>query len=152
MPRKSTDHDKAAGPPKAIKHKPRPWKYDHMPSDEELSSKKPHAAAITQEELAEYRELQSLVRKAKEMRKSLLERLEAGAGVQPGTLWPDVETRPLQVLTWARLTEVFGEKRTAFIREHLEPTACRYLTIVERSPRGGRPAQRARRVDVHGTD
>jgi hypothetical protein len=118
-------------------HKPKSWEYDHTPDGDEVLGGEPQAgpqATITQKELAEYEKLQSLCRKKEELRLSILARLGAGAEVEQGKLWPCVDAREVKLLSWARLTEVVGEKRAAYIREHLEPTVCQYLTIGEVDP------------------
>jgi len=84
---------------------------------------------ITQEQLARYRELVSLERQRKSLRKKLLDMLAAGAPVEPGRLRLRVRTYSSRRLNFKTAFGIFTPAELDWIRTAIEPTVIQHLVV-----------------------
>jgi hypothetical protein len=88
---------------------------------------------ITQEQLANYKELLALERRRRSLRKKLLALLAAGAPVEPGRLRLRVRRHESRVLNFKTALSIFRQDELDWIRSVIEPTVTQHL-LVRRDP------------------
>lgn len=93
----------------------------------------PPPQAVTQDEL---RRLQTGLRQRREterLRKSILERLGAGAGIECGPLTAEVEEKRMRQITRTVLERLWGSEYVENLRQHLPYTVQRHLKVTNQS-------------------
>ena len=105
---------------------------------------------ITQRMLADYRRLKSMRNHHDQLRKQLLQLVEAGATVEDGRLDVDVRVTTQQRLTVAALVELLGPDVVEELRDSVEPSVFRTLVITERQTEAHRRPPRRRDIRGHG--
>lgn len=93
----------------------------------------PSPAPVTQDEL---RQLQIALRQRREadrLRKSILERLRAGADIESGSLTAEIEEKWARRFTRAALEVLWGTEYVEYLRQHLPETIQRHLKVLDQS-------------------
>ena len=84
---------------------------------------------ITQEELQELVDLVEPSRRQAELRQSIINRLDAGAQIEPGKLAADLDLGQRQHPSWDALAEFFTATFLDQLREMIPNTPVRHLRI-----------------------
>jgi hypothetical protein len=84
-------------------------------------------APITQRELRQFVRRARLIQEHDQHLGSLIERLAAGARVEPGQLHPAIEIEMRSRLSRGALESIIGEENATYILEKLRKTPCRAL-------------------------
>jgi len=94
-----------------------------------------HKPVVRQEQLLEFRalaaETQRLGQRLKRLREELLQRLEAGADVEPGDLTVEVRHVPIRQLNGPKLIPLLGKDEVEALRLAVEPTVQVMLIVRE---------------------
>lgn len=89
---------------------------------------------IRQEELAEYRayhdEQKRLASELETRKRSLMQRLEAGEQVEPGSLTAGIAAREVRLFTADQVARIMGAEIVAEIRTQLLPSVQRSLQVI----------------------
>jgi hypothetical protein len=98
---------------------------------------KPHkhnhakASTIAQSELQELVKLVEPCRRHTDLRRSIIDRLHAGARVEPGELIASIERGPQQQPSWGAVTAFFGPELAKRLREFIDFKPVRHLRIYD---------------------
>ena len=97
-----------------------------LQASDEANVKKP---LVTQELLADYRELKQMELRRKELRLKIISLLENGASIEPGkfTAWLDVAL--IRPLTLANLNLLLGEDEVLSLQQAVAPKRIVYLRM-----------------------
>ena len=82
-----------------------------------------------QAELQRYKQLQDYEKEKKELRESLLERLENGAAVEPGALMLNVQEVQTRRVTQNSLKQLLGDQAATALIERMELSMQRRLIL-----------------------
>lgn len=93
----------------------------------------PSPAPVTQDELSQLEVALRRRREADRLRKSILDRLRAGAGVENGRLTARIEQRRVRQVPRAALAQMWGNEYVEHLRQHLPETVQRHLKISDQS-------------------
>jgi len=86
---------------------------------------------ITQQELREYVEqARELQQRHNTQRKSLTERLERGATIEPGELTARIEIENKKRWSWKCISDVLGLEQTQELWQQIQPTPHRHLLVL----------------------
>ena len=101
-------------------------------------------SVITQEQLAQYRDLCARSREQKAMRRELMDLLDAGATVASGSLSVEIREVTSRRLDFGRLSVLLGSDRAKELRAQVEPSVSRHLILHKLDVDEGRDATRQR--------
>lgn len=103
-----------------------------------MSAKKKHKKSvvknsllptISQEMLAKYRYLQDLIKQKEELRQKILDLLDLGAKVEPGSYMVEVKECVQVRASWQNLKKLLGKQDIHWLRDSIAPTTSRHLIV-----------------------
>lgn len=93
----------------------------------------PLPSVVTQDELRQLQALQQQRRESDRLRKSILKRLRAGAGIESGPLTAEIEEKCIRQITRTALEDLWGNEYVENLRHHLPETVQHHLKITNQS-------------------
>ena len=93
----------------------------------------PSPSDVTQHELRQLQVVLRQRREAERLRKSILERLRAGANVECGPLKVEIEEKQVRQITRTVLEGIWGQEYVQNLRQYLPCTVQRHLKVTDQS-------------------
>ena len=93
----------------------------------------PRPAVVSQDELRQLQEWQRRRRQAERLRNSILDRLNAGADIESGTLTIEIEEKPVRQISRTALEGLWGAEYVERLRHHIPETVQRHVRVIDQS-------------------